>query len=66
MTEVKNPPREFDCVECGRHIHVLQSSNKKNICGLCITNPGWHRDPVLKEFLDPAGDEGGTTYEISF
>lgn len=46
--------REFDCVECGRHIvQIVGDLDTPALCALCMTVPGWHDDPELRQRLDP-------------
>jgi hypothetical protein len=44
--------REFDCVECGRHI-VAFVGPISDLCGACQTMPGWFNDPEIARVLDP-------------
>lgn len=46
--------REFNCVECGRHIMSFGAEMTDiALCALCIFMPGWYRYPQLCEKLDP-------------
>lgn len=55
------PEQEFDCVECGRHIIVFASPwRDTQLCAICISTPGWFRDPRLREIIDP--DHDGREY----
>lgn len=46
--------REFDCVECGRHIVSFGAEvTDIALCALCIFVPGWYRYPELCEKFDP-------------
>lgn len=44
---------EFDCVECGRHIISIGNPSGNCRCGACISIPGWHLDPELRQQIDP-------------
>lgn len=50
--------REFDCLECGRHIVVVFAPAwiQEDLCGLCIHHPGWFHSDVLRGILDPDHD----------
>lgn len=46
--------REFDCVECGRHIiRVIHRPGELLICAECMFMPGWYTVPELRDILDP-------------
>lgn len=45
--------RDFDCVECGRHIISFGYDMKIDLCAACITLPGWYMNPELVKILDP-------------
>ena len=49
---------EFDCCECGRHIIVVVGviPDRLSLCAVCISMPGWFRDPRLREILDADHD----------
>lgn len=49
---------EFICVECGRQIvrFTAPDDAEPDLCGACLTIPGWFRDPVLREHIDPDHD----------
>lgn len=50
--------REFDCIECRRHMIVLcEPPDMPDICGICLHMPGWFNDPVLRVMLDPVYKE---------
>ena len=49
---------EFTCTECGRHIIQIcgpPPGTRFNLCAACLTIPGWHTIPELRERLDPEG-----------
>lgn len=48
--------REFDCIECGRHIIQFCGPSPMKLCAACLTIPGWYRDPRLRAVLDPDHD----------
>jgi hypothetical protein len=56
---VNSLEHEFDCTECGRRIirfglnPAFELSGVFKLCGICITLPGWFRDPELRVRLDP-------------
>jgi hypothetical protein len=44
---------EFDCAECGRHIHHFgPSPGSPPRCATCINMPGWFRTPELRRAID--------------
>lgn len=46
--------REFDCIECGRHIISIGAAPwDAEICCMCVHMPGWFRNPDLRAVLDP-------------
>ena len=53
-------PVEFICAECGRELTLLSANEvpAAGLCGACVFHPGWFRDPVIRDFLDP--DHDGT------
>ena len=38
-------PREFDCMECGRHIIGFGPAWCVRLCAHCMFSPGWIRFP---------------------
>lgn len=45
-------PKEFDCVECGRHIIAFAwYEGTPLICATCLHLPGWHTDAELRRML---------------
>jgi len=47
--------KEFDCVECGRHIvAIVWYEGSPLLCAHCIHIPGWHEHPELRSLLDPS------------
>jgi hypothetical protein len=49
---------EFKCVECHRHIvQVAGPVNQFHLCAMCMSLPGWSKDPILRKQLDPGLDE---------
>jgi hypothetical protein len=56
MPEMKES-REFDCVECGRHIVRFAAwDNEPALCAECLFLPGWYKSPGLKQILDPTNE----------
>jgi hypothetical protein len=51
-------PREFVCVECGRHIWraIPLTPTQPKLCAECTMIPGWIDEPELRKRLDPTGD----------
>lgn len=49
--------REFDCVECGRHVisfgNPILAAAHPDTCAMCFSIPGWFHDPELAGVLDP-------------
>lgn len=50
--------REFDCIECGRHIvaFVLCQGVEHGLCVACLMHPGWFKDAAFRGALDPDHD----------
>ncbi|HEY8136221.1 MAG TPA: hypothetical protein VIF61_00175 [Methylocystis sp.] len=50
--------REFDCIECGRHIvtFVLVAGAEHSLCVACLLPPGWFKDLAFRAVLDPEHD----------
>jgi hypothetical protein len=51
--------REFDCVECRRHIvrfGLGEDEETPALCAECLHVPGWYQDPALRQRFDPGGD----------
>jgi hypothetical protein len=45
---------EFDCAECGRHIHHFgPAPGSPPRCATCINMPGWFRTPELRRVFEP-------------
>jgi hypothetical protein len=50
--------REFDCVECGCHIHRFgMSADEIALCAECLNMPGWFEIPLIRRLLDPMLEE---------
>jgi hypothetical protein len=60
-------PIEFDCAECGRHVHAFGTPDGANEganygpgspprCATCVHMPGWFRTPELRRVLEPDAD----------
>jgi hypothetical protein len=49
--------REFDCVECGRHIvsfgNIILDAAHRDTCAACFSIPGWFNEPEIARMLDP-------------
>jgi hypothetical protein len=43
---MNDQPKEFDCVDCGRHI-VRWGPPDDPRCAECLHVPGWYREPEL-------------------
>ena len=51
---MKLQSREFDCMECGRHVvQTIADWNKLPLCAECLYLPGWFQDQALRSMLDP-------------
>ena len=56
MTDADGHTRQFDCIECGRHIMQFGAASPMKLCGACLMLPGWFRDSRLRAALDPDHD----------
>lgn len=43
--------KEFDCIDCGRHIVAICPSREAPVCTTCIMVPGWFNDPELRDLF---------------
>ncbi len=50
--------REFDCIECGRHILSFGADGGADhgLCAACLMNPGWFKIKAVREFVAPEHD----------
>jgi len=44
---------EFDCIECGRHVVRMVCMPNIELCGMCISTPGWHENAEIRAVVDP-------------
>lgn len=57
-------PREFDCVECGRHIiQIIGYTEEPELCAACMTMPGWFNYPSLCDLIDPENHRTAVPYD---
>jgi hypothetical protein len=53
--------REFDCIECGRHIISFPAwgmhvGEDHGLCNACLMNPGWFKIRSVRELIAPEHD----------
>lgn len=46
---------EWVCVECGMGVSSALPAPEFKLCVHCLAMPGWYKDPLLLELLDPSG-----------
>lgn len=49
---------EFICLECGEPIVIVNANEPPEfrLCALCLTQPGWFRDPHARAAIAPHHD----------
>lgn len=56
---------EFDCVECGRSIIRIVSTDTERLCAECLWLPGWFNEPEIAALLDPYNDRKPPPHEVT-